>query len=155
MLAPAVRAAAAAGVSIAGPFPADTLFVRAARGEFDAVIACYHDQGLIPVKLLAFGRAVNVTLGLPIVRTSVDHGTAFDIAGKGVADPSSMVEAVLLAARLARATTPDKPPAPLRKWTAGSRSSQRWAATQSSTTAGARCAGARSACCAGWTGCTG
>ena len=82
MLAPAVRAAAAAGVSIAGPFPGDTLFVRAARGEFDAVIACYHDQGLIPVKLLAFGRAVNVTLGLPIVRTSVDHGTAFDIAGQ-------------------------------------------------------------------------
>ena len=78
------------------------MFVRAARGEFDAVIACYHDQGLIPVKLLAFGRAVNVTLGLPIVRTSVDHGTAFDIAGKGVADPSSMIEAVLLAARLAR-----------------------------------------------------
>jgi 4-hydroxythreonine-4-phosphate dehydrogenase len=89
-------------VRIEGPFPADTLFVRAARGEFDAVIACYHDQGLIPVKLLAFGRAVNVTLGLPIVRTSVDHGTAFDIAGKGVADASSMVEAVLLAARLAR-----------------------------------------------------
>jgi 4-hydroxythreonine-4-phosphate dehydrogenase len=101
VLTPAVRAAAAAGVSIAGPLPADTLFVRAARGEFDAVIACYHDQGLIPVKLLAFGRAVNVTLGLPIVRTSVDHGTAFDIAGKNVADPSSMVEAVLLAARLA------------------------------------------------------
>ena len=68
--------------------------MRAARGEFDAVIACYHDQGLIPVKLLAFGRAVNVTLGLPIIRTSVDHGTAFDIAGKGVADPSSMIEAV-------------------------------------------------------------
>ena len=101
VLAPAVRAAADAGVSIAGPFPADTLFVRAARGEFDAVIACYHDQGLIPVKLLAFGRAVNVTLGLPIVRTSVDHGTAFDIAGRDMADPSSMVEAVLLAARLA------------------------------------------------------
>ena len=77
--------------------------MRASRGEFDAVIACYHDQGLIPVKLLAFGRAVNVTLGLPIVRTSVDHGTAFDIAGKGVADASSMIEAVLLAARLAAA----------------------------------------------------
>ena len=76
--------------------------MRASRGEFDAVIACYHDQGLIPVKLLAFGTAVNVTLGLPIVRTSVDHGTAFDIAGKGVADPSSMIEATLLAARLAR-----------------------------------------------------
>ena len=62
------------------------------RGEFDAVIACYHDQGLIPVKLVAFGRAVNVTLGLPIIRTSVDHGTAFDIAGRGVADPSSLVQ---------------------------------------------------------------
>ena len=73
--------------------------------EFDAVIACYHDQGLIPVKLLAFGRAVNVTLGLPIVRTSVDHGTAFDIAGKGVADASSMIEAVLLAAKLAAVRT--------------------------------------------------
>ncbi len=71
------------------------------RGEFDAVIACYHDQGLIPVKLVAFGRAVNVTLGLPIVRTSVDHGTAFDIAGQGIADPSSLVHAVLLAASLA------------------------------------------------------
>jgi 4-hydroxythreonine-4-phosphate dehydrogenase len=66
------------------------------------VIACYHDQGLIPVKLLAFGTAVNVTLGLPIVRTSVDHGTAFDIAGKGVADPSSLIAATLLAAKLAR-----------------------------------------------------
>ena len=83
MLRPAVEAARARGVAIDGPFPGDTLFVRAARGEFDAVIACYHDQGLIPVKLLAFGRAVNVTLGLPIVRTSVDHGTAFDIAGQG------------------------------------------------------------------------
>jgi 4-hydroxythreonine-4-phosphate dehydrogenase len=101
VLRPAVEAARTRGVRIDGPFPADTLFVRAARGEFDAVIACYHDQGLIPVKLLAFGRAVNVTLGLPIVRTSVDHGTAFDIAGRGVADPSSMIEAVLLAARLA------------------------------------------------------
>jgi 4-hydroxythreonine-4-phosphate dehydrogenase len=98
---PAVEDARARGVNIEGPFPADTLFVRASRGAFDAVIACYHDQGLIPVKLLAFGRAVNVTLGLPIVRTSVDHGTAFDIAGRGTADPSSMVEAVLLAARLA------------------------------------------------------
>jgi 4-hydroxythreonine-4-phosphate dehydrogenase len=90
------------GVNVDGPFPADTVFVRAMRGEFDAVVACYHDQGLIPVKLVAFGRAVNVTLGLPIVRTSVDHGTAFDIAGKDVADPSSMIEAVKLAARLAK-----------------------------------------------------
>jgi 4-hydroxythreonine-4-phosphate dehydrogenase len=98
---PAIRASRAAGIDVAGPFPADTIFLRAHRGEFDVVVACYHDQGLIPVKLLAFGRAVNVTLGLPIVRTSVDHGTAFDIAGRGVADHGSMVEAVLLAARLA------------------------------------------------------
>jgi 4-hydroxythreonine-4-phosphate dehydrogenase len=101
VLKPAVAAAAARGIPIDGPIPGDTVFVRASRGEFDAVIACYHDQGLIPVKLLAFGRAVNVTLGLPIVRTSVDHGTAFDIAGRGIADPSSMIEATLLAARLA------------------------------------------------------
>jgi 4-hydroxythreonine-4-phosphate dehydrogenase len=106
VLRPAVEAAQARGITIEGPLPADTVFVRAVRGEFDAVIANYHDQGLIPVKLLAFGRAVNVTLGLPIIRTSVDHGTAFDIAGKGIADPSSMIEAVLLAARLA-ALRPD------------------------------------------------
>ncbi|HXW04739.1 MAG TPA: 4-hydroxythreonine-4-phosphate dehydrogenase PdxA [Vicinamibacterales bacterium] len=99
-LAPAAAAARGRGIRVEGPLPADTVFVRASRGEFDAVIACYHDQGLIPVKLLAFGRAVNVTLGLPIVRTSVDHGTAFDIARRGVADPSSLIEAVLLAARL-------------------------------------------------------
>jgi 4-hydroxythreonine-4-phosphate dehydrogenase len=102
VLKPAVASARERGIDISGPFPADTLFVRAARGEFDAVIACYHDQGLIPVKLLAFGESVNVTLGLPIIRTSVDHGTAFDIAGKNVADPSSMIAATLLAARLAR-----------------------------------------------------
>jgi 4-hydroxythreonine-4-phosphate dehydrogenase len=107
VLRPAVEAARNRGVQIEGPFPGDTIFVRAARGEFDAVIACYHDQGLIPVKLLAFGRAVNVTLGLPIIRTSVDHGTAFDIAGQDRADPSSMIEAVLLAARLALARTPN------------------------------------------------
>lgn len=100
---PAVTAAARRGVKVSGPWPADTIFLRASQGEFDAVLACYHDQGLIPVKLLAFGQAVNVTIGLPIVRTSVDHGTAFDIAGKGVADPRSMIEAVLLAARLASA----------------------------------------------------
>jgi len=102
VLRPAVEEAKARGIAIEGPFPGDTIFGRATRGEFDVVIACYHDQGLIPVKLLAFGRAVNVTLGLPIVRTSVDHGTAFDIAGKGIADPSSMIEAVLLAARLSK-----------------------------------------------------
>jgi 4-hydroxythreonine-4-phosphate dehydrogenase len=104
VLRPAVEAARGRGVRIDGPFPGDTVFVRASRGEFDAVIACYHDQGLIPVKLLAFGQAVNVTLGLPIIRTSVDHGTAFDIAGKGMADPSSMITATLLAARLACAS---------------------------------------------------
>jgi 4-hydroxythreonine-4-phosphate dehydrogenase len=102
VLRPAVEEARSRGIAIDGPFPGDTIFGRATRGEFDVVIACYHDQGLIPVKLLAFGRAVNVTLGLPIVRTSVDHGTAFDIAGKGIADPSSMIEAVLLAVRLSR-----------------------------------------------------
>ena len=101
ILAPAVAAVRARGVDASGPWPADTVFVRAHRGEFDCVVACYHDQGLIPVKLLAFGQAVNVTIGLPIIRTSVDHGTAFDIAGRGVADPSSMIEAVRLAARLA------------------------------------------------------
>ena len=98
---PAVEAARSRGIQVTGPIPADTVFVRARQGEFDAVIACYHDQGLIPVKLLAFGHSVNVTLGLPIIRTSVDHGTAFDIAGKGVADPTSLIEATLLAARLA------------------------------------------------------
>lgn len=88
-------------IEVTGPFPADTLFLRAWRGEFDAVAACYHDQGLIAAKCLAFGRAVNVTLGLPIIRTSVDHGTAFDIAGSGIADHGSMVEAIKLAAHLA------------------------------------------------------
>ncbi|HKW01810.1 MAG TPA: 4-hydroxythreonine-4-phosphate dehydrogenase PdxA [Vicinamibacterales bacterium] len=97
---PTIATARSEGVDVSGPFPADTIFLRAARGEFDAVVALYHDQGLIPVKLLAFGRAVNVTLGLPIVRTSVDHGTAFDIARQGIADEGSLVEAVLLAARL-------------------------------------------------------
>ena len=103
VIVPAIARCRERGIDVHGPFPADTVFVRARKGEFDVVIACYHDQGLIPVKLAAFGRAVNVTLGLPIVRTSVDHGTAFDIAGKGVADAESMIAAVLLAARLARA----------------------------------------------------
>ena len=101
VIAPAIAACRARGINVTGPFSGDTVFLRAHRGEFDVVVACYHDQGLIPVKLLAFGEAVNVTLGLPIVRTSVDHGTAFDIAGKGVANPESMIAAVLLAARLA------------------------------------------------------
>jgi 4-hydroxythreonine-4-phosphate dehydrogenase len=107
VIAPAIEEARREGVDVSGPFPADTLFVRAARGEFDAVIAAYHDQGLIPVKLLAFGRAVNVTLGLPIIRTSVDHGTAFDIARQGIADEGSLVEAILLAAKLTRAQEED------------------------------------------------
>jgi 4-hydroxythreonine-4-phosphate dehydrogenase len=98
---PAVQAARGRGIQIEGPLPGDTVFVRATKGEFDAVIACYHDQGLIPVKLLAFGHSVNVTLGLPIIRTSVDHGTAFDIAGQDKADPTSLIEAILLAGRLA------------------------------------------------------
>jgi 4-hydroxythreonine-4-phosphate dehydrogenase len=98
---PAIETCRGHKIDVSGPFPGDTVFLRARRGEFDVVIACYHDQGLIPMKLVAFGQAVNVTLGLPIVRTSVDHGTAFDIAGKGVADPESMIAAVLLASRLA------------------------------------------------------
>jgi 4-hydroxythreonine-4-phosphate dehydrogenase len=96
LLAPAARRA-----GIAGPFPADTVFVRALRGEFDAVIAPYHDVGMTAIKVAAFGQAVNITLGLPFVRTSPDHGTALDIAGQGVADPSSMIHALLLAAEIA------------------------------------------------------
>lgn len=87
-------------LNVKGPISADTVFLRAARGEFDGVIACYHDQAMIPIKCLSFGEAVNVTLGLPFIRTSVDHGTAFDIAGKGVAEHSSMVAAIKLATEL-------------------------------------------------------
>ena len=101
VITPVVRDCQRLGIDVSGPISGDTVFQRAVEGEFDAVIACYHDQGLIPVKLLAFGKAVNVTLGLPIIRTSVDHGTAFDIAGEGRADPSSMIAAVHLAAQLA------------------------------------------------------
>ncbi|MBF0425406.1 MAG: 4-hydroxythreonine-4-phosphate dehydrogenase PdxA [Magnetococcales bacterium] len=88
--------------SVRGPLPADTLFHARARSTYDAVVCMYHDQALIPLKMLAFGRAVNVTLGLPIVRTSVDHGTAFDIAGRGIADPGSLMAALSLAARMVR-----------------------------------------------------
>jgi 4-hydroxythreonine-4-phosphate dehydrogenase len=91
VLAPAARAA-----GLSGPFPADTVFVRALRGEFDAVVAPYHDVGMTAIKVASFGSAVNVTLGLPFPRTSPDHGTALDIAGQGVADPSSMIAAVRL-----------------------------------------------------------
>jgi 4-hydroxythreonine-4-phosphate dehydrogenase len=102
VIAPAVETARAEGFDVAGPLPADTAFVPARRRQTDAYVCMYHDQGLIPLKALAFDTAVNVTLGLPIVRTSVDHGTAFDIAWKGRADGASLVQAVLLAARLAR-----------------------------------------------------
>ncbi len=88
------------GIDVSGPHSGDTIFLRASRGEFEIVISCYHDQGLIAVKCLSFGEAVNVTLGLPFIRTSVDHGTAFDIAGHGKADHSSMVAAIQLAADL-------------------------------------------------------
>lgn len=106
ILAPAVAAARAEGIEASGPHPADTLPVRAARGEFDVVLALYHDQATIAVKARSFGRAVNVTLGLPFIRTSVDHGTAWEIAGRGVAEHGSLVEAILLAARLARRPAP-------------------------------------------------
>jgi 4-hydroxythreonine-4-phosphate dehydrogenase len=98
---PAIEACKARdGINVSGPYSADTVFLRASRGEFDAVVACYHDQAMIPVKCLSFGEAVNVTLGLPFIRTSVDHGTAFDIAGKGIAEHSSMIAAIKLAAEL-------------------------------------------------------
>jgi len=101
VIGPAVAAARETGLDVTGPWPPDTVFARAMAGHFDAVIAMYHDQGHIPIKLLGLQDGVNVTAGLPIIRTSVDHGTAFDIAGKGIADEGSMVEAVLLASRLA------------------------------------------------------
>lgn len=101
-IAPAVEECRDAGLDVSGPFSADTIFLRASRGEFDAVISCYHDQAMIPVKCLSFGEAVNVTLGLPFIRTSVDHGTAFDIAGKGIANPASLIAALRLAGKLAR-----------------------------------------------------
>lgn len=101
----AVLAPAAVALGAAGPLPADTVFVRALRGEFDAVIAPYHDVGMTAIKVAAFGRAVNVTLGLPFVRTAPDHGTALDIAGRNLADPGSMREAVRVAVRLARQVT--------------------------------------------------
>lgn len=101
-LTPAIEACAAEGIEVSGPYPADSIFHRATTGEFDVVIGMYHDQALIPLKLLDFDHAVNVSLGLPIVRTSVDHGTAYDIAGQGVASATSLMEAVRLAARMAR-----------------------------------------------------
>jgi 4-hydroxythreonine-4-phosphate dehydrogenase len=103
MVRPAVEQLKAEGIDARGPLPADSMFHAAARASYDAALAMYHDQALIPIKTLAFDHAVNVTLGLPFVRTSPDHGTAFDIAGSGRADPSSLIAALRLAARLARA----------------------------------------------------
>lgn len=102
VISPAIEETASKGIRVSGPYPPDTVFFKAARGAYDAVVCMYHDQGLIPFKLLHFDDGVNVTLGLPIVRTSVDHGTAYDIAGKGVADPSSLIQAVELADRISR-----------------------------------------------------
>ena len=102
VIAPALAGLAAVGVAVSGPHAADSLFRPSARKSYDAVVAMYHDQALIPVKTVAFERAVNVTLGLPLIRTSPDHGTAFDIAGKGIADPASLIAALRLAGKLAR-----------------------------------------------------
>ncbi len=103
---PAVEEAQARGWSVSGPLSPDTVFARAKRGDFDGVVAMYHDQGHIPFKMTEFELGVNVTVGLPIIRTSVDHGTAYDIAGKGVADPKNMVQAIVLAADMARRRVP-------------------------------------------------
>jgi 4-hydroxythreonine-4-phosphate dehydrogenase len=100
LITPAIARCRQQGVQVAGPFPPDTVYFKAASGQFDAVISMYHDQGLIPFKLLHFADGVNVTLGLPIVRTSVDHGTAYDIAGKGLAKSTSLAEAIRLAASI-------------------------------------------------------
>lgn len=100
IISPAITQARALGMNVSGPWPGDTIFMRARRGEFDIVVAQYHDQGLIPVKYLGVEQGVNVTVGLPFVRTSVDHGTAFDIAGQGIADPSSLLAAYTMALRM-------------------------------------------------------
>jgi 4-hydroxythreonine-4-phosphate dehydrogenase len=106
IVAPAVARLVADGIDARGPLPADSLFHTQARATYDVALCMYHDQALIPIKTLAFDHAVNVTLGLPFVRTSPDHGTAFDIAGTGSADPTSLVAALRLAARLARVESP-------------------------------------------------
>jgi 4-hydroxythreonine-4-phosphate dehydrogenase len=102
VIGPAVKQMQAENMNVSGPYPPDTVFFKAASGAFDAVVCMYHDQGLIPFKLLHFADGVNITLGLPLVRTSVDHGTAYDIAGKGLADYRSLDEAVRLAAVISR-----------------------------------------------------
>jgi 4-hydroxy-L-threonine phosphate dehydrogenase PdxA len=98
---PAIRMAREQGIDATGPYPPDTIFLAARDGRYDAVVAMYHDQGLIPVKLLAFDRAVNVTIGLPVIRTSPDHGTAYDIVGRNRANPGSMRAAIELAIEMA------------------------------------------------------
>lgn len=103
IISPAILLAQEQGINCEGPFAADTLFLRAAHGEFDAVVAMYHDQGMIPVKLLAFDKAVNITIGIPIIRTSPAHGTAFDITGKNIANPSSITAAITTAINMAAA----------------------------------------------------
>lgn len=108
IIAPALADLAAAGIAVSGPHAADTLFRSSARKKYDVAIAMYHDQALIPVKTIAFERASNVTLGLPFIRTSPDHGTAFDIAGRGVADPASLIAALRLAGKLARRAASSK-----------------------------------------------
>ena len=102
IISPAILLAQEQGINCKGPFPADTLFMHAVQGEFDAVVAMYHDQGMIPVKLLHFEQAVNITIGIPIIRTSPAHGTAFDIAGKHIANPASMKAAILTAIQMAK-----------------------------------------------------
>jgi 4-hydroxythreonine-4-phosphate dehydrogenase len=99
-IAPAIREAQTAGIAVSGPYPPDALFHKAYHGYFDIIVCMYHDQGLIPLKMIAFDKGVNITVGLPIIRTSPDHGTAYDIAWKGIADPSSMIEAIKLATQL-------------------------------------------------------
>lgn len=108
LILPAIKRAKARGIACSGPHPADTMFAKAVTGAFDGIVALYHDQGLIPLKTVAFGHCVNITVGLPILRTSVDHGTAFDIAGKGKADPTSLVDAIVMAAQLAPNFTSQK-----------------------------------------------
>ncbi len=105
---PAIEECRSDGVNVSGPYSPDTIFLRGYKGDFDAVIALYHDQATIAVKSLSFGSGVNVTLGLPLIRTSVDHGTAYDIAGKGIADASSMVAAIKLGGELARGSQPKR-----------------------------------------------
>ncbi len=109
IIAPAIARARAEGLDASGPWPGDTVFLQAREGRFDVVVAQYHDQGLIPIKYLGLAEGVNVTLGLPFVRTSPDHGTAFDIAGRGLADPASLEAALGVARRLASAASPTQP----------------------------------------------